>query len=625
MAAEAARPFRLRRREWARRKMDRLTGLVPLDEPDASELPDPHAAASVPTLVWAGYLAMVVGAVAVCIAFAMSRSGTAGAAVVYWSGQFVMVLAGIAVCLPRRATAGERLTAVMLLSALQCLLTWAYSPELFRFPDELQHARTAHDIVISGHLFTPNAALPVSPGFPGLEIVTSAVSKLAGVSVFAAGVITASVSHVVLVAAVFAWARAVGFTARTASVATLVYGFAPGYPYFDTLFTYTAIALPFFALAARAAVRNVTIRDLALWVLPPLFVTVVSHHLTAYLTVVVVGLIGVLSLAVGRKAHGWSLLAITAIGAAAAAAWTAAFSPAALEYLVTPTKVAIANLFSRSSGLAGDVAVRGVPPPTWQQYLAYGATVVMIGLTLLAAAAVWRARWSGWRRYLGLCALLYPAAVGVRLVAADGPELFSRLMPYPMLLVCLPVAAVLCGWWDRRGRAGMSLSLGAIAVVALGMQAVSLPPSWERLPAGFHVAAFNSGIDGQVKAAAKYARGTLPSGSRIACDVTMCSLVSGYAHVNTTNNPSAVFYANTVAARRIELSELGIDAVIVDSRIARQPPFTGFYFVGQSQYDQSNKIYPSRLLANFAADPRLGRVYDNGAIQMYDTRAVAGG
>jgi hypothetical protein len=139
------------------------------------------------------------------------------------------------------------------------------------------------------------------------------------------------------------------------------------------------------------------------------------------------------------------------------------------------------------------------------------------------------------------------------------------------------------------------------------------------------VAAFNSGVDARNTAAAAYARQALHPGSNIACDETLCSLVSGYADVTATVNAAPVFYAISNAARRLAISEQGLNAVIVDDRIAEQPPFAGIYFSGQVQYLRSNQRYSPQLLASFATDPELARVYDNGAIQMYDTNTAPHG
>ncbi|MGO8477736.1 hypothetical protein ACC739_38260, partial [Rhizobium ruizarguesonis] len=52
--------------------------------------------------------------------------------------------------------------------------------------DEFLHWATVKDILEAGRLFLPNPLLPVSPLYHGLELITSALVNLSGLSVLAA-------------------------------------------------------------------------------------------------------------------------------------------------------------------------------------------------------------------------------------------------------------------------------------------------------------------------------------------------------------------------------------------------------------------------------------------------------
>ncbi len=58
------------------------------------------------------------------------------------------------------------------------------NPLYFASFDEFLHWRTADDILRTGHLFSENSMLPVGPYYPGLEIVTNALSTTSGLSTF---------------------------------------------------------------------------------------------------------------------------------------------------------------------------------------------------------------------------------------------------------------------------------------------------------------------------------------------------------------------------------------------------------------------------------------------------------
>ncbi|HWC34892.1 MAG TPA: hypothetical protein VG650_08695 [Mycobacteriales bacterium] len=577
------------------------------------------------------YPVMTAGALADCIAFAMSRSGDAGAAPLYWLGQIALLLPCIVICLRRSASPKSRIWALQLLAALQSFVAWAYSPDRFRFPDELQHLRTADNILATGHLFSANPALPVSPGFPSLEIVTTAVSRLSGMSVYTAGVITSSVAHVLLVTAVVSWAHALRLGSRQAAAAALVFGFAPDYPYFDTLFTYTAIALPFFVLAARAAVRSVTRQDAALLVLPPLLIAVVSHHLTGYLACGYVALLAA-TLAMGRRpepsapwwtAPGVALVGVAGVGVVCAAAWTAAFAPHALDYLLTPTKAALHAVFSPSGSAAGDVAAHGEVAPLWQRALAIAGSVVMLGLAAVGTVRLWRSPVPRWVQLLAGGAIAYPAVLVIRVVAADGPEIASRLLVYAMLLTCLPVAALLVAVWaDGTSRGRVVIALTLAVTIAAGSTVAATPSPWERLPGSFHVAAEESGVDARVAAAAHYGDRTFAPGSVVACDLSLCSLLGGESKAITSSASAPMFFAPTDILRNGEISRLGLDYVLVDDRLTQQLPAFGLYFPGENNTGGYPRPFPPARLASFATDPLYSRVYDNGDIQIYDVSAV---
>ncbi|MGN6472021.1 MAG: hypothetical protein ACTHK4_00020 [Mycobacteriales bacterium] len=571
---------------------------------------------------WLTSPVMTAGAVADCGAYAMSRTGVAGAAPLYWLGQVALVLPCIIICLRRTATGHSRLWALQLLAALQALLAWAYSPDRFRFPDEMQHLRTAHDIVHYGHLFVVNPMLPVSPGFPALEIVTTALSQVSGMSLFAAGIITSSVAHIVLVTAVFAWARALRLGPRRAAASALVYGFAPDFAYFDSLFTYTAIAAPFFILAMRATARALTRRDGVLLIAPPLFLAIVAHHLTGYLACAFVALAAVLVRRTARRDLGPALIGMAGAGLVAAALWTYEFAPHAFNYLLTPTRVALLALVSPDVAGAGDAAVRGIGPPLWERLLGVLGALMMTAAAFVGARMMWQSAMPRWVRRFSWAALVYPIVLGIRLIAADGPEIAGRLLLYGMLLTCVPVALVLVALWgDGRSRRGVGVAVVVTGIIAAGAVVSATPPSWERLPGTFHVAADESGVDSRVTAAAAYAGKSFFPYASVACDRILCSVVGGDTEATPNSESTPMFYGDDVL-RHAVIGRLDLDYVMVDDRLARQRPATGLYFAGEGGTGTHPRPFPAERLAAFATDPAFGRVYDNGDIQVYDVTAV---
>jgi hypothetical protein len=93
----------------------------------------------------------------------------------------------------------ERIGLVLVLGvALYCVKV-LQSPTAFIQFDEFLHVRTAIDILEDGRLFGTNSLLPVSPRYPGLEIATTAIVNLTGLSIFLSGVILLLAARVVFV------------------------------------------------------------------------------------------------------------------------------------------------------------------------------------------------------------------------------------------------------------------------------------------------------------------------------------------------------------------------------------------------------------------------------------------
>ncbi len=130
------------------------------------------------------------------------------------------------------------------------------SPLRFTFSDEFPYWRTANDILTSGHLFKENSLLPVSPLYPGLELATTAVANLTGLSIFGAGVIMVGVARVALALALYLFYEQVSGSARVAGIAAAIYMGNPHFVIFDAQFAYESLGLAFLLTVLHALLRS---------------------------------------------------------------------------------------------------------------------------------------------------------------------------------------------------------------------------------------------------------------------------------------------------------------------------------------------------------------------------------
>ena len=242
------------------------------------------------------------GVLIISVGYAAGRAGWTGGdrwgLALFWAGQLVMFAPLVAGVLVRRSP-GEREAAALAaaLAIATYLVKVCYSPVAFGFPDELEHWRSLVNLMAAGHLFGTNYVLPVSPAYPGLEIVSSALTLLGRVPVFAAGLVVAGLAHLVVTIALYALFRMVSGEPRVALAAVTVYAMNPHYQVFDSIFGYQTLALAFFGLTlltwraaqaqrrtqAQAREHGARARTVTYWVLAGVFAaaTVVTHHITS--------------------------------------------------------------------------------------------------------------------------------------------------------------------------------------------------------------------------------------------------------------------------------------------------------------------------------------------------------
>jgi hypothetical protein len=459
-----------------------------------------------------------------------------------------------------------------------------------------------------------------------MEEVTTALVLLTGMSLFHAGLLIASVVHLALPICLFLLYRELTNNARIAGIATLIYTTAPHYAYFNALFVYSAVALPFLVLTLRYAVRSYQRKKSALCIALPFVPMMYTHHLTAFVSLAFLAAVAII---VGLSPGGRSIglrLACTTVGLALAPTilWTGRRSPSTFSYLEGPAREVVSSVI-HPGGAEHSPPVASAAPH-WESLLAMSAAGITAMCVLGGIALVWRQEASRLVRLVTILGLTYPALLVIRILAPNGPELATRALTYGMLLAAFPTAVTLVRLWPSHGSAARAAFVTAIVVtLAMGAIVTGLPPSWERLPGRFHVAAFESGIDRHVAAAAEWAQDSWAPYQSVACDFSMCSMLAGHAHANISTAASPMYYATSTALLDHRLSVLTSDYVAVDQRWTRQTPVTGRYFFHDVLEGAHTRPLAASLLVKFDDNPRIDRVYDNGPTRLYDTRNVWGG
>ena len=595
-------------------------------------------------------LSAATGVVVVATAYTAGRLGHAGASWadrMYWLGQLLILTPVAARLLSRRAlVASETVTLVVVLTVAEYLVKVCYSPAAFTYADELMHWRTATDILQTGKLFTANNLLPISPYYPGLEEVTSALASITGLSVFTSGLIVAGSAHLLFVCVLFVLFRYISGSHRIAGVALLLYSSESLFQSFDSMFVYQTLALPFLGLTVLAVYRLAAPPQagrrggwFTLAVLSA-FATVVTHHVTSYLLVATLEVItlGAL-LARDRRLAAWaSILAL--VSAAAFAAWIVFVAPSTVGYLQPVIEGALQAFRALLTG-----GHPGAPPPASaangpleNQALSAAAVLIMSVLVPVGWWQVWRrCRHQPWTVALAIGAVSWYVIVAVRLFVANGSELAGRASTFVFLPAGFIAALAVIRLTDNslrwpviradvRRRAPVVVAVAVVAALVLVLNGMvnGWPPYWERLPGPYQVAGAERSVGSEQVASADWAQAMLGPGNRFATDEGDLPVLGSYGDQNTVGDDGYLYTSSAftqAAAQQVQAQSIGY--VLVDRRLSEMLPASGQYFPVDPNAGKYTRPLPLADLTKFNHVPGVARMYDSGNIVIYDLKGSA--
>ena len=186
------------------------------------------------------YLSVVAAMALLCVAcaYTVARQHQSGAAALYWLGMLLLVVPPACRLVRGAPDRRERIGLILLAGLGLYLVKVFYNPLGFSQHDEFLHWHTADEILRTGHLFGANSLLPVSPLFPGLENVTTALASISGLSLFVSGLIVVGVARALLLLSLFLFLERVSHSQRIAALGALSYCLNFSFLFFDAQFSY---------------------------------------------------------------------------------------------------------------------------------------------------------------------------------------------------------------------------------------------------------------------------------------------------------------------------------------------------------------------------------------------------
>lgn len=579
---------------------------------------------------------IAVGTFLVVLSYTRSRAGQDLAPALYWTGQILLIGFAAVRLLGTSASAFERQTVVILYAASQSVIRWAYSPHMFTFNDELQHYRSLINVLAGHHLHKPNFSLAISPSYPGMENIAAAVAQVSSASPFVAGLIVASVSHVLLAGCLLLLFREISGSVPTACLGAILYLLNPHAQYFDTSFHYETAALPFVALAVFFSIRVARssgnrILDFT-GLISCVAVTSITHNVSAFAAVALVTGLGLASLALGASRRYAGALLVCALAAGLiAAAWIYFAAPATIDYL-GEHKWGLLHEVSDFGDVQTKVNLPRPPMPLFDRL--FSPVGVFVTAAILAAGLLNRHTHNPLQRVVSwLAAVSYPLVLAARLVIENGGELATRALTFAAFFtapaMAVVVTALASGAVHRRHlkrsriKGRLLTATALVMTLFLGTLATSLPEWWQRHPGKFLVDGFASGIDTVGLSRARWAAAYLPRGSRFFGDVTSITLLATLAGLDPAREAGTLYYDQAFTpANLAQINSQSAFYLDVDLRMADQPPMSGYYFPNDVRGGEDRGSIDIGPLLRFERIEGISRIYDSGFDRLYDLRWI---
>lgn len=571
------------------------------------------------------------GVLVIAISYALGRaSQTQGALPLLWLGQILLFAPIVLRLLRPSCDAREALLGALALSMACYLVKVCYSPVMFRFPDELQHLRTISDLMSTGGLGVPNPALEISPSYPGLELVIAAFVQVLHLPLFPVATVVLGVLHLLASLAIYEIVHSLATVPRFAGLAVTIYATQPHFQHFDSMFIYQTVGLPLTLLSlwclisasqrAHKPARRIRIGLAAVFAAA----SVPTHHISSYALFVM--LLGALTIQLVRRQPRTAAATATVAGVLAAtlAAWIGFVGTTTAMYFEPAVQQLADSLlaFNRPDGEPP------APPPQAgsivDRYLAY-VSVALISAAIIGGlwSALKRRRVEAWADVLLVGSLAYFGVVGIRLLASDGAELYGRAVSF----VFIPVAFAITEFVARippARRTRLNLAGLAAIILWLGGLTSGWPPAWARLPHGYLPGAYESSIDQQGIDASRWTSQWLPTHRYLwASDQFNSTLLGTYGQQRTRRGVAELFASRRwTAADAAYVTANSIDFVLADVRLTQGLPAAGAYFADDPNAFRYTQPMSVGQLRKFDRAPAVSRLFDDGAIAVYDVRGV---
>jgi hypothetical protein len=576
-------------------------------------------------------LTLVAGiGVLVCTAANLLERGTdSPPTIIYWIGLLIIGVPIFYRLLSEEPSYRERLGLVVLFGIALFCVKVAHDSPMFIFPDEFAHSFNTNQIVHHHELFRFNPLLPITPHYPGLEAVTSALMSLTGVSSFTAGTLVIGAARLMMMLGMFLLFARVSRSARIAGIGVATFAGSSNFLFWSAQFSYESLSLPLMIVALLTFVEWDSAepkwrRSWGILLVLVLAAIVVTHHLTSYATIIIFTVLALLYRGLGvKRPNPWRF---AVIAAAMVAFWLLVVAGPTKDYLWPVLKNAFEGAFNTASGEAAprhlfnggstDVGVTPLLP----------RAVALLAIALLGLGMLYGLR-TVWRRYrlqplplvLVLGSLGFFAALMLRF-APSAWETGNRAGGFFFIGLAFVVAHAIVHLLQARSRVRWRyLGLaGGLGVILLG-GAISGWPWDAQLTPPLRASAEGHEIVSEPVALAEWVQRELPGERMGAPEADARLLVApGEAIAFAGESPDIkdIVRTPTLASWELPLlKEERIKYVVGDRRDASEDNVRGYFFHVPGEGNEA--LTEKGVIGKFSRLP-VARLFDSGRIVLFD-------
>jgi hypothetical protein len=624
---------------------------------------------------WAGPVILItaVGALGQAWVGYEGRITGTPSAVLFYLTLCMIYAPSAALILSRQLTDNAKILFSVYMSLALLVTRFLQYPTAFVGHDEFVHESIALQIDRTGHLFHPlNSILPEASYYPGMEIVTTALQHATGLSLHMAGCVVLALAFVISTLALIQIMRRITGSVTAACLAALIYLCNQETLYFNTSFSYASLAMPmaFFCIY----VFSIRSRSRKIYGLIPVLAVFVSlaatHHLTSLAVVIVLWFWNRLTKQLtGRREPQLFIFYLLCLLVTALWTWFArAYVISYIRESLASSVVSIERLIDGKGGRKLFSTPAGYKTPQWEVIVSFGS-VLLIVIILIPALSYVINRW----RLIGAAgivltalALTYPAIPFGHLTNASS-EVADRSSPF----IFCGIAYVVAIWWFRRlstnNAALLTSFLGSQRLFRLGF--VRRPLAFLRRPLGFVrrprltpalvlsltfcfvgggiigasdfsytpgkyiVSADERSIDQLALAAGSWESANIKPNSRFVGDRdnSLVAQFNGGLHsVTPAADKVDEGSISNLLLRYLAPSDINtvctdhIQYLIADVRLSTALPELGVY-MDEGEYLDGTRTAPPSVadLTKFDQVPGAERIYDNGAIRIFDLEGLS--